>query len=133
MSSVPQIEGLTVEDFLKFAKTVPNALKYLPNEEDWLHIDKRWLCDVLYSLDPNGVEEMITNARAKQRQRKEEKHDLLVNIRPEFAEAFKNSTSFSSKGRSLNPVFRSKRQGCLHDEEQCQEKATRPRTGGSQE
>jgi hypothetical protein len=46
---VPQIEGLAVEDFEKYAKAKPDILKFLPNERDWNHIDKKWLCDVLYT------------------------------------------------------------------------------------
>jgi hypothetical protein len=48
---IPQIDGLAVEDFIAFAKRKPELLKYLPNESHWNHIDKKWLCDVLYTLD----------------------------------------------------------------------------------
>ena len=46
---MPQYEGLTVEDFENYAKPKPNILKFLPNERDWNHIDKKWLCDVLFT------------------------------------------------------------------------------------
>lgn len=59
VSAVPHIEGLTVEDFLNYAKDKPNLLRYLPDERDWLHIDRKWLCDVLYTLDSDGVQTMI--------------------------------------------------------------------------
>jgi hypothetical protein len=52
---VPHIEGLTIEDFLKHARAKADLLKYLPEEKDWNHIDKKWLCDVLYTLDTKGV------------------------------------------------------------------------------
>jgi hypothetical protein len=55
VSAVPQIEGLTVQDFLEYAKTKPAMLKYLPDTRDWVHIDKKWLCDVMYSLDSAGI------------------------------------------------------------------------------
>ena len=55
VSAVPQIEGLTVQDFLEYAKVKSAMLKYLPDTRDWVHIDKKWLCDVMYSLDPNGI------------------------------------------------------------------------------
>ena len=55
MAAVPQIEGLTVEDFLKLARKKPALLKYLPDEKDWNHLDKKWVCDVLYTLDTKGV------------------------------------------------------------------------------
>ena len=29
---------------------------------DWHHLDKKWLCDVLYTMDTNGVQSLITIA-----------------------------------------------------------------------
>jgi len=55
VSAVPQIEGLTVQDFLEYAKNKPEMLKYLPDARDWVHIDKKWLCDVMYTLDSHGI------------------------------------------------------------------------------
>ncbi len=48
---MPQIDGLTVEDFLKFARSRAALMRFLPDEKDWNHIDKKWVCDVLYTLD----------------------------------------------------------------------------------
>ena len=55
VAAVPQIEGLTVVDFLEYAKQSPNLLRYLPDPRDWVHIDKHWVCDVLYTLDSAGI------------------------------------------------------------------------------
>ena len=41
IAAVPQIEGLTTEDLLAYAKTKPDILKYLPDEKDWHHLDKK--------------------------------------------------------------------------------------------
>ena len=48
---VPQIDGLTVEALEAFASKKPLLLKYLPNQRDWNHIDKKWLCDVLFTKE----------------------------------------------------------------------------------
>ena len=37
-------------------------LKYLPDEKDWNHLDKKWVCDVLYTQDTRGIQEMISAA-----------------------------------------------------------------------
>ncbi len=50
-ASVPQIEGLNVEDILEVFRASPNLLKYIPDEGDWVNLDRKWLCDVLYTLD----------------------------------------------------------------------------------
>lgn len=52
---VPQYDGLAIEDFISHAKKKPEVLKHLPEESHWNHIDKKWLCDVIYTLDPEGV------------------------------------------------------------------------------
>ena len=62
VSAVPQIEGLTVHDFLDFAKNKPSLLKYLPDQRDWVHLDKHWICDILYTLDKDGIQDMIDEA-----------------------------------------------------------------------
>ena len=56
---MPQIEGLTVSDFLEYAKTKRNMLAHLPDPRDWVHKDKKWVCDVLYTIDPQGIQDMI--------------------------------------------------------------------------
>ena len=51
VASVPQIEGLTVEDILEMSHSKSLILKYLPDERDWEHMDRKWLCDIMYSLN----------------------------------------------------------------------------------
>jgi hypothetical protein len=51
LAAVPQIEGLTCEDFLSYARGKPLLLKHLPDEKDWLGLDKKWVCDVMFTLD----------------------------------------------------------------------------------
>ena len=55
MAAVPQIEGLSVEDFLNFVKGKAKLLRHLPDESSWNHLDKKWICDVLFTLDEQGI------------------------------------------------------------------------------
>jgi hypothetical protein len=88
---------LTVEDFLAYARTKPILLKHLPDENDWHHLDKKWVCDVLYTLDQRGIQDMI-NATVLARKRKlETPQNQIVEMRPEFAEALRRCNSFSCK------------------------------------
>ncbi len=59
VASVPQIEGLTVEDILESQSGKVHVLKYLPDERDWDHIDRKWLCDIIYTLDHKNFQSMI--------------------------------------------------------------------------
>lgn len=71
IAAVPQIEGLSVEEFLAYAREHSNLLKFLPDERDWNHIDKKWVCDVLYTIDSDGIQQMITNAIKHRKERLE--------------------------------------------------------------
>ena len=51
VAAVPQIDGLTVEDFLKLVRDTLLLKRFIPDERDWNHMDKKWLCDVLYTRD----------------------------------------------------------------------------------
>lgn len=55
VSAIPQIDGLTAEDFLTLARQKQNISKYLPDEKDWHHLDKKWLCDVVYTIDTQST------------------------------------------------------------------------------
>lgn len=72
-------------------------LTFLPDEKDWHHLDKKWVCDMIYTLDPEGTQQKITKAMKARKAKLEQSQDLLVEMKPEFAEAIKNCTNFSSK------------------------------------
>ena len=87
ISAVPKIIGLTAEGFLTFARRNQDLLKYLPEEKDWNHLDKQWLCDILYILNTDRTESMITNAKKDRQKKLEVKRNEIVEIRLEFSEA----------------------------------------------
>jgi hypothetical protein len=87
VAAVPQIEGLTVEDMLELAKTSPSALKHIPDERDWDGLSRKWLADILFTVEKQKFERMIKDAVKARKERLEEKHDLNVEMRPEFAQA----------------------------------------------
>ena len=106
MAAVPQIEGLTVVDFLEYAKQNPNMLRHLPDTRDWVHIDKHWVCDVLYTLDPVGIQSMINDSMETRKIKVELSKHLNINMRPEFASALANCQNFSSKSYQLVNKYR---------------------------
>ena len=97
VAAVPQIEGLTVSNFLEYARADPSLLKYLPDPRDWVHIDKKWVCDILYTLDSKGIQEIIDGCMETRKIKVELSKHLNVNMRPEFAQALANCQTFSSK------------------------------------
>ena len=97
VAAVHQIEGLTVEDMLEFARTKQAVLRNLPDERDWDHMDRKWLSDVLFTLEKASFDRMVKDAVKARKERLEDKHNLNVSIRPEFAQAFQGCMNFSSK------------------------------------
>ncbi len=85
MTAVPQIEGLTVEDMLELTKTSPNALKHLQNERDLDGLNRKWVADILNTVERAKFEKINKDAVKARKERLEEKNNLLVEIRPEFA------------------------------------------------
>jgi hypothetical protein len=72
-------------------------LRHIPDERDWVHMDRKGICDVLFTLDRNNFQTFINLAIKKRKEKLEESRNLLVDMRPEFAQAFKNCLNFSSK------------------------------------
>ena len=85
---MPQIGGLTVEDMLELTKTSPNAFNHLPDDRDWDCLNRKWVADILFTVERAKFEKIIKDAVKARKERLEEKNNLLVEMRPEFAQAF---------------------------------------------
>ena len=72
---------------MEYAKGNQAMLKFLPDPRDWVHIDKKWVCDLLYTLDPDGIQNMINECLETRKVKVELSKHLNVNMRPEFAQA----------------------------------------------
>jgi hypothetical protein len=59
VAAVPQIEGLTVEDMLAYANPKQSLMSHLPDERDWVHIDRKWVADIIFTLDKNNFQTFI--------------------------------------------------------------------------
>ena len=86
-----------MEEMLGVAKTFINTLRHLPDERDWEGLNRKWLADIIFTVDRVKFEKMIKDAVKARKERLEEKHNLNVEMRPEFAQALQNCMSFSSK------------------------------------
>ncbi len=80
MAAVPQIEGLTVEAMLELAKTSAAAFRHLPDERDWDGLNRKWVADILYTVERAKLEKLIKDAVKARKERLEEKNNLLVEI-----------------------------------------------------
>ena len=46
-------------------------MKLLPDEKDWNHLDKKWVCDVLYTMNPEAIQAMIDRALMQRKEKLE--------------------------------------------------------------
>ena len=70
---------------MEYAKNHPNMLKFLPDSRDWVHIYRKGVCDVLYTLDPEGIQTLVNECTETRKIKVELSRHLNVNMRPEFA------------------------------------------------
>ena len=80
-------------------------------------MDRKWLADVLNSTDKANFERMIKAAVKARKERLEDKNNLNVSIRPEFAQAFQSCMIFSCKSMvRMNQAYSRKRKSIALDE-----------------
>ena len=99
VASVPQIEGLTFEDLLEYARGKQALLKYIPDERDCTNLDRKWLCDIIYSVDKASFERLIQTAVKNRGDRLDTSRSMIVEMSPEFAVALNSSLNFSGKSK----------------------------------
>ena len=98
LSHVPFIEGLAIKDILDYTTGKENLVKHLPDRDNqWTHVDRKWLCDVIYTLDTDSFQALI-DAKVKEKSAKKEvKRSSEVEIKAEFAAALSKCLTFSCK------------------------------------
>jgi hypothetical protein len=90
------IDGLQVSELLKYIEEVKLS-RYFPDVKDWVHVDRKWLSDMLYSLKSQGFDILVNKCIEAKRKKTDVIKGYVVPIRSEFAEALKNASAVSSK------------------------------------
>ena len=73
---------------LNLAKTSQNTLRHIPDERNWDGLSRKWLADIIYTVEKVKFEKAIKDAVKARKDRLEVKNNMLVDMRPEFAQAF---------------------------------------------
>jgi hypothetical protein len=77
---------------------------YVPDLSEWVHLDRKWLCDVLYTLDTDVFQRQIESSLTKRRKVVQVKTKDMVGIRSEFAAALAKSVVCSHSKTCLSYV-----------------------------
>ena len=94
---MPKINGLAVSDLMAYAKTNATVMKHMPEMDEWIHFDRQWICDVIYTIEPDRFDKHIVNQLVKRRLQVKEKEKSLIGIKSEFVVALSKSVVFSCK------------------------------------
>ena len=99
--NIPQYEGLTVNDLIKFAESEFDIDKFLP-EYDYDKVPNRtWLCNLINTIIPEKLNMLVDKKIKERNQKLIASQNLMINAKEEFISIFKNSQSISSlKGKS---------------------------------
>ena len=99
--SIPQYEGLKVECLLGFANIYPRVLEYLPIEKEVKKLTRSYIGNVIYTIVGEPFRDWVQEKVNERHQKIKESKDMLVELDPEIAQIFQQSTSVSvSKGNS---------------------------------
>ncbi len=102
--AIPQYEELTINKIAEFVGPYPVVDDYLPIRKEIPKVPKQWLGNVCHTVLKNMFSDWV---KAKVSKRNEElaiKRDLMINMDPDIAAAFRSSNKVSRKFSSLNYV-----------------------------
>ena len=95
--AVPQYEGLGIKEMTTFLQDHQQVAQWLPDMQEIPRLPKDFLANVAFTVVQgpfgNWVKQMITARNAKLATDQQ----LNIEVDPELADAFQNSTSVSSK------------------------------------
>ena len=95
--SIPNYTGLRINAMFEFAKDYPRAMKALPVIEEWYHLHRQYLANVIFTTVGKPFTEWVDQHIEIRNKKVADEKNQMVNMDPAVAEAFRNSTSISSK------------------------------------
>ena len=99
--NVPQYEGLTVKDLMKFAETEFDIHKFLPEYDYHKDPNRSWLCNIINTIITEKFNKFIDKKIKERNKKLITSQNLTVNAKEEFIKIFKNSQAISTmKGKS---------------------------------
>ena len=97
--SVPQYEGLTIEDMLNFAQNHRNVMNALPVEEkEILKLPRSYIANVINTIiSPDDAFRLWVKSRVNERHSKQVQDRGMIEMDPEIAEVYRQSQAISGK------------------------------------
>ena len=90
-------KGLTIADILEKGKECSELANYLPEERDLDRLPKQWLSDITFTVMKEPFKNWVSERVKIRNDTIAENRNLIIDLDPAVAEAFKNSINISSK------------------------------------
>ena len=94
---IPMYKGLTIETILEKGKECPEVAHFLPEERDLGRLPKQWIADITYTVMKEPFKNWVIERVKVRNDTIAENRNLIIELDPEVAEAFKKSLNISSK------------------------------------
>lgn len=98
--NIPHFEGLTVEELIKYAKDWSGGLimKAFPSvENEILKLPRAYLGNIIYTVAGDEFQEWVQKRISARNSKVMDERDMLIDLDPEIAKVFRESTSVSGK------------------------------------
>lgn len=94
---VPIYKGLSIDDLFKKADETPGVFDYFPERRDFSRLPRQWIANVLFTVVGKPIGDFVSKAIKERNDRVVENRNLVIELDPAVAEAFKRSLNVSSK------------------------------------
>ena len=95
---VPHYENLTIEKMLRFADAWPKVAEHLPLEPREVEkLPRAYIANVIYTIVGKPFAEWVEAGISARNAKVQEKYDMMVDLDPEIAKIFANSSAISGK------------------------------------
>ena len=93
----PVYKSLSIENFLEAARQHQAVMDYLPDKRDLHRLPRQFIINVLHTVLGEPIRQMIQEAIKRRNDLVAENRNLIIELDPEIATAFKESLNISSK------------------------------------
>ena len=99
---VPIYKNLSIDNLLKKAEETPAVFDYFPERRDFSRLPRQWIANVLFTVVGKPIGDFVSKAIKERNDRVVENRNLVIELDPAVAEAFKRSLNVSSKSFPSN-------------------------------
>ena len=93
----PQYESLSLQKILHQASANEDVWPYFPDQKDIHKLPRQWVVNILYTIVGRPFADWVQEQINGRNEKLANDHNLMIELDPEIAAAFKASTQISSK------------------------------------